>query len=231
MSLQILHRKDHTQLLLDRPHRANAYDRATLERLSAALSDRKQPVLVVGSMGDGAFCAGADLKEVGHAAPEDALDLFSQKVFAQLAAFPGVTIAAVGGPAVAGGCELALACDLRIAGPKARFQLPETALGLIPAAGGCSRLPTLIGVGRAKEMVLLGRSIDGPTALAWGLVNQLADDPLAAAEDMASQLAQRDPLALRLAKEILSPELAGSLARERVSEALLYGRRNGGESA
>ncbi|MCK6502917.1 enoyl-CoA hydratase/isomerase family protein, partial [Myxococcota bacterium] len=126
-------------LCLDRPHRANAYDRAHLDRLEQALDEVVEAgarALLIEAAGDRAFCGGADLDELSRQGPLDALDLRSQRVFDRIARCPLVSVAAVHGPAVAGGCELALACDLRVVGPAATFSLPETALGLVPSAGG-----------------------------------------------------------------------------------------------
>lgn len=214
-----------TRILLNRPDKANAYTRELLDALSEAITACADPVLIIGAVGKGAFCAGADLNAMKQATAQDALDLRSQQVFEQLAAFPGVSIAAIGGAAVAGGLELALACDLRIAGPLAIFRLPETGLGLIPAAGGCSRLPGMIGLGRAKEMVLLGTTLSAVNALDWGLVNAVHADPMALALEWAQKVGERDPLALRLAKSVLDPQLTESLNKERLSEAILYARK------
>ncbi len=214
-----------TRILLNRPDKANAYTREMLDVLSEAIESCLDPVLILGAAGQGAFCAGADLNAMKHAKAEDALDLRSQQVFEQLASFPGVSIAAIAGAAVAGGLELTLACDLRVAGPLAIFRLPETGLGLIPAAGGCSRLPGIIGLGRAKEMVLLGTTLSAANALDWGLVNAVHADPMALALQWAEKLGERDPLALRLAKSVLDPQLTESLNKERLSEAILYGRK------
>ena len=149
-------------LTLDRPAKAHAYDHPTLQALDAgiiALAERVH-VVVVRSVGHRAFCAGADLDALGVASPEDALDLYSQRVFDRLARSPMISVAAVHGPAVAGGCELALACDLRVVGEGAEFRLPETSLGIIPAAGGCTRLPALVGPSVAKQVILAGQAID-----------------------------------------------------------------------
>ncbi len=215
-------------LTLDRPQKAHAYDRAHLLALAAGLERLEQQagVLVISATGEGAFCGGADLSALQQSDPVDALDLLSQRVFSRIAASPLVSIAAVHGPAVAGGCELALACDLRVLGPRARFSLPETSLGLIPAAGGCTRLRRLVGPARAKEVILAGDTIDAQTAIAWGLSSRLAADPRAEALALARRLLARDPLALRLAKQIIDHgEDARSLAAERLAEALLYARR------
>lgn len=214
-------------ITLDRPEKAHAYDRAHLDLLADALAlGRAVRVLVVRSTGSRAFCAGADLDEMKGADPLDALDLRSQAVFTALARLPCTTIAAVQGPAVAGGCELTLACDLRVVGPNARFTLPETALGIIPSAGGCTRLTRLVGPSRARMVILAGKAIDARQAVDWGLAIELADDPFAAALALAENVAKRDPVANRLAKMIIDRgEDAASLEAERVSEALLYGRK------
>jgi len=208
-----------TRIQLNRPKRAHAYDRRMLEELDASISGR---VVILYSGGDGAFCGGADLTELAEVHPLDALNLYSQALFDRLANHTAVSICVVHGAAVAGGCELALACDQRIAGPRARFRLPELELGLLPSGGGCTRLTALIGPGRAREVILTGRTIDAQTALTWGLVNELHDDPLARAEELARALLSLDAVALRMAKQVL---LAPSLEKERVAEALLYHRR------
>lgn len=216
------------RLVLDRPERAHAYDRPLLDELLAAARSLAETcaVLVVSSTGDRAFCAGADLDAMKDASPLDALELRSQRVFTALARLPVVTVAAIQGAAVAGGFELALACDLRVAGPRARFWLPETKLGILPSAGGTTRLSRLVGPSRAKEVILGGRELDAAAAHAWGLVHRLADDPRAEALAWAAQIAERDPVALALAKEhIDANESDGALARERVVEAVLYSRR------
>jgi enoyl-CoA hydratase/carnithine racemase len=216
------------QITLQRPHRAHAYDRATLLALREARAalEAEVHVVVLCADGDGAFCAGADREALAAASPVDALDLLSQRVFDELARSPMVSVAAVHGPAVAGGCELALACDLRVIGPRARFSLPETGLGLVPAAGGCTRLARLVGGSLARDVILGGATIDADRAAQAGLGRGPVNDPRAAARALAGQLCQRDPVALRLAKLILDGDGgAASLSLERVAEALLYSRR------
>ncbi|MES2642283.1 MAG: enoyl-CoA hydratase/isomerase family protein [Myxococcota bacterium] len=230
MPIRTEHHGDVGQLWLDRPDRAHAYDRAHLDALLVAAEElaAAHKVLVVCSTGERAFCGGADLDAMKHAAPLDALELRSQRVFTALARLPVVTIAAVQGAAVAGGFELALACDLRVAGPAARFSLPETKLGILPSAGGTTRLARLAGPSRAKEVILAGRVLDADTALAWGLVHRIAADPRAAALAWAAEIATRDPVALAMAKELLdASESDGALARERQAEAVLYALRRG----
>ena len=217
-------------LVLDRPQRANAYDLAMLEALDqaldAALADPEIGALVIEAAGQGAFCGGADLAQMKQADPLDALDLRSQKVFDRLARAPLVSVAAVHGAAVAGGFELALACDLRVASPNARFSLPETALGLIPSAGGCTRLTRLLGPSRAKQVILAGADLDARTALDWGLIAALVPEPKQEARALARRIAGRDRIALRLAKQVIDlDDDKPSLQAERIAEALLYSRK------
>lgn len=214
-------------LTLDRPARAHAYDRELLDALVEgldALGDA--PVVVVESTGAGAFCAGADLGEVRSRTPLSSLELRSQRTFTRLARHPAVTIAAVHGAAVGGGLELALACDLRVAGPRARAWLPEPSLGILPAAGGTTRLARLVGVSRAKAVILGGEKVDAETGLGWGLWNRVAEDPRAAARAWAAEIAGRDPHAQQWAKQILdADESAAGLASERVVQSVLDGWR------
>lgn len=209
---------------LQRPEKAHAYTQSMLRQLRKHIQQlqHKISVAVIQSSGHRVFCSGADLNEMRSSKPLSALDLLSQKVFNELALAPFVSIAAVHGPAIAGGCELALACDLRVAGPDASFSLPEVTLGLIPAAGGCSRLPALIGPTRAKSVILGQETITADTALNWGLVNRVEANPQKSAFEWATTIAKSDPIALRLAKRIIDTP---SLAQERVSEALLYFRK------
>lgn len=222
-------------LTLRRPERANAYHRPLLEELAGVLAhvQAHPEVRVLVLTGEGRhFCAGADLKELEARRVEDVLSLYSQRVFNELAQLPRLTIAAIRGAALAGGLELALACDLRIAASDARFGLPETRLGLIPAAGGTQRLPALIGMARAKEIILAGRELSAEEAQSWGLVSRVVPshlDVLESACAWAKELAERDPLALQLAKQAL--DLPGitpqDLRLETLSQAVLVARRQG----
>lgn len=219
-------------LRLDSPRRANAYDAQDLAQLEEGLDrllGERVAVLVIESSGEGAFCGGADLKGLAVPDPLSALDLASQRIFDRIARAPAVSIAAVHGPAIAGGCELTLACDLRVVGPKARFGLPETALGLLPSAGGTSRLCNLLGPSIARQVILAGREIDAERAVAWGLALELHPDPRVRVRELAGALATRDRLAQRLAKEVIAgPGLQASLLAERLAEAVLYGQRGRG---
>jgi enoyl-CoA hydratase len=224
MSVRVSSQGSVATIQLDRPNKAHAYDEAVLLELQAAIRGLSASVVVVGSTGDRAFCGGADLDAMGQADPLSPLDLLSQRVFDELARHPAVSICAVQGAAIAGGCELALACDLRIVGPRVSFKLPETGLGIIPSAGGCTRATRLLGPSRAKAMILAGRSVTAVESVDWGLAVELAEDPWARALELAESLAQRDAVALRLAKQVIDG--VDGLGAERIAEALLYHRRS-----
>jgi len=228
MAIEVEVKQGIGQLILDRPRRAHAYDAAHLDALAAGIAELEAQVhvVVLSSTGEGAFCGGADLKALAAADPLDALDLQSQRVFTALARSRMVSVVAVQGPAVAGGCELALACDLRVVGPRASFRLPETELGIIPSAGGCTRLTRLVGPAVAKQVILAGRELTADEAVSFGLALVQSPTPLQRALTLAHTLAARDPVALRLAKQIIDRgEDPASLDAERVAEALLYSRR------
>lgn len=210
---------------LNRPEKANAYNQALLDQLAAAINTMRDVAVVVICATGKTFCAGADLDEMaGRRARGDwqaALGLRSQAVFTALARAPFVSIASVQGAAIAGGFELALACDLRIVGPAARFSLPETRLGIVPSAGGLTRLARLCGVSVAKGVVLGGGTLNADDALRIGLVHRAGDN--AAAMSWAQELADRDATAQTRAKEridALESDLALDL--ERAAQAGLY---------
>jgi enoyl-CoA hydratase/carnithine racemase len=216
---------------LNRPARANAYTKGMLDELGGLIEsasvDRSIRFAIVTGQGK-SFCGGADLSELGTRTAEDALTLQSRDVFDRWAEAPWPTIAAINGAAVAGGFELALACDLRICGPDAHFRLPEVGIGLVPAAGGIRRLVAELGPARAKELVLFDRRLDADTALQWGLVAEIAADPRARAIAVALSLADRDPLCLWAAKMLISDQAdaVGGRRAEKIAEALFYDRRH-----
>jgi methylglutaconyl-CoA hydratase len=167
-------------LTIDRKERSNALSRETLTELGrlarAAIGDKAVRALVITGAGTQVFCAGADLKEratMDERAVREQLAAYREELGA-IAHSNKPVVAAVNGAALGGGLELALACDLRVCAPHATFALPETSLAIIPGAGGTQRLPRVIGEGRAKEMILLGRRLVAPEALSWGLVNRIA---------------------------------------------------------
>ncbi len=232
----LLQRRDHEAgeavlvLALNRPERSNAYTRELLEALGAeldGLADSSVRALVLTGAGERAFCAGADLDELETHRFADGFSLLSRTVFDRIASLPILTIAAINGAARGGGVELALACDLRVCAPHATLGLPELDHGLLPAAGGLRRLPTLIGEGPAKHLVMSAEPIDSERALAWGLVSHRGRDFMDRALHLAAKSAQRDPEAVRAAKLMFEP---GAHALESVAQATLYERRaRGGE--
>lgn len=194
--------------------------------LTAALvrveHDEDVRAVVLAATGDRAFCAGSDVKEFpslsGRVAEGKLID--ENTMYNRLAELPLPTIAAIEGDALGGGLELALCCDLRVASETALLGLPEVRLGVMPGSGGTQRLPRLIGLARAKELILLGDLIDAETALRFGLVNRVVAQGHAesAALELAKTLARRGPVAVREAKAVLNTALDGSLAEGQADE-------------
>ena len=219
-------------LTVNRPEARNALDGATVEEMHAALEEARRArvtVLVVSGAGDKAFVSGADINAIRSRGRDDALASINSRLMTAVEAHDAVTIAAVNGYALGGGCELALACDLRIASEKAIFGLPEPSLGIIPGAGGTQRLPRLVGLGRAKEMILTGARWDATQALAYGLVSEVvpAADLPAASRRLAARVLALGPLAVRLAKMALNAStqmpLGAGLVYESTAQAITFG--------
>ena len=215
------------RIVLDRPEKANAYDRAHLRELQAAIQyvSERSPVAIIESSHPRVFCAGADLNEMRKATPDDARNLLSQAVFTEIARSAMISIAVVDGAAVAGGAELALACDLRVIGPNASFRLPEVELGIVPAAGGSTRLTALLGASVAKQVILGGEVIGAEQAIAWGLGAAPDGGPVAAAVRWAERI-RAHPEAATAAKRLVNAAAEDALLRdERDAQAILYGAR------
>ena len=217
-------------LTINRPKALNALNSDTLreiaEAVEAVLDVAETQALIITGSGDRAFAAGADVNEFLNL--EDAfsgreLSLGGQDVMNSVANMPIPTIAAINGFALGGGLELALACDLRVATPRARLGLPEVGLGLIPGFGGTQRLPRLVGAGRALDLILTGRHVDAADALAIGLVNRVADDALTEARNLAAAIIKNGPVAIGLAKEAVRRGLEVALADGLEIEADLFG--------
>lgn len=194
-------------LTIDRPEKRNALNGQVRAELVAALDalrdDDSVRVLVVTGAGEKAFVAGADIGEFAGRTPlEQRATMSGRRVFDEVAAYPKPVIAMINGFCLGGGCELALACDVRIAADTARFGQPEINLGIIPGGGGTQRLPRVVGMGQAMRLVLSGELIDAAEALRIGL----ADVVHPAAElrertmEFARAMAGKSPVALRMAK-------------------------------
>ena len=184
-------------------------------------------LIVAGTRESNAFCAGADLVERTTMTPEERLDHLAgiAALCEELAAFPSPVIAAVHGYALGGGTEVALACDIRIAADNAIFGLPEVSVGLIPGAGGVTRLPKLVGAGRARELMFSARRIDAVEADRIGLVELVVplDTLETSARDLAGTIATHAPLAMRALKRALRSSEGLPVAR--ATEAVLAERR------
>ncbi|MGE5589778.1 MAG: enoyl-CoA hydratase-related protein [Bacillota bacterium] len=193
---------------LNRPERRNALDLPTLTALDGLLQQvagrRDLRALVITGAGEKAFCAGADLKE-REGMTEAQVRTFLTTIrtaFRRLELLPLAVVGAANGLALGGGLELLLACDLRLAARDAVFGLPETALAIIPGAGGTQRLPRLVGLGRALEWILTGRTVTAEEALAAGLLTRVTEptDLLPAALETAEAIAANGPVAVTQAK-------------------------------
>lgn len=201
-------------LTVDRPEARNALDAETVSEIHAALDrierDEAVRVLIVTGGGEKVFVAGADVRTLLARSNRDVLAAGNNRLFARLEAVAIPTIAAINGFALGGGLEFALACDLRVAAEHAKMGLPETGLGIIPGAGGTTRLPRIVGLGIAKEMVLTGVIHDAETALRIGLVNRVvpAAELMSAARSLADAMKKRAPMALRLGKMAVNASLS-----------------------
>ena len=193
-------------LTLDRPERRNALDQAMIDGLHKALDelggDESIGALIVTGAGDKAFAAGADIAQLRDRKRREALLSINSRMFQRMEETPFPTIAAIRGFCLGGGCELALSCDLRVAGDTAKFGQPEVGLGIVPGAGATYRLPRLVGAGKARELDFTGRILDAAEALRIGLVNQVVPDAevMAAARKLADEIVKQDRLAVRFAK-------------------------------
>ena len=219
-------RGDVLLLGLDRPAKHNALDEATVDAVHEVLREavRSPCVLVVHSTTPGVFAAGADIAELRERDADDALRAINADLFARLAAHRWPTIAVVDGPALGGGCELALACDLRWASTRAVFGQPELALGILAGAGANGRLPQLVGLPTARRMLYLGERLDAAAALAAGLADAVhePDEVMAAALAAAGRIAERSWRALELTKLSLRSAVPDTTAFDITAQALLF---------
>jgi enoyl-CoA hydratase len=215
----------------------NALDVATLtelrDRLRELAEDADARVVVLTGAGDRAFVAGADIKYMSGLDAEGAKSwgALGHEAGELLETMPKPTIAAINGFALGGGCELALACDLRYASRKAKLGQPEINLGIIPGWGGTQRLARVCGIGFAKELIFTGRLVDADEALRRGLVENLADPVLDRALETARLLASKSPLALAAAKEAVNRALQGDHAENLRREAGRFGELFSSEDA
>ncbi|MGB6198176.1 MAG: enoyl-CoA hydratase-related protein [Candidatus Acidiferrales bacterium] len=221
----------------NRPKVLNALNSATMRELDDVVSrvgrDATVRVLILTGAGEKAFVAGADINELARCTAESGreLSLFGQGVYTRLENLGKPSIAAVNGFALGGGCELALACTIRLASRTARFGQPEVMLGLIPGYGGSQRLARLCGKGVAHELCLSGQTISAEEALRIGLVNHVYEpgELLAAAETLANKIAANAPLAVRYTMEAIERGAEMPQPEGLFLEATLFGLSAGTE--
>jgi enoyl-CoA hydratase len=213
---------------LNRPDKRNAIDHATTDAFSAALDDaREQPcVLIVHSTTPGIFAAGADIAELRDRDADAALLGINAGLFERLEAHRWPTIAAIDGAALGGGCELALACDLRVASERAFFAQPELSLGILAGAGANWRLAQAVGQQVARRMLYTGARLSAADARAAGLVDELAEEPEAAARALAEKIARQSWRALELTKLALRSHRPATTTFDVAAQALLFGSKD-----
>ncbi|MDM4721928.1 enoyl-CoA hydratase/isomerase family protein [Micromonospora sp. WMMA1363] len=218
---------DRVVATLSRPEKRNAIDADLvrgLHELCADLENRPRLLLLTGGT-DGIFAGGADIGQLRERGRLDALAAINSAVFARIRALPMPTVAAVDGPALGGGAELAYACDLRVCTARAVFGQPEVRLGILAGAGATHRLPALVGEARAKELLFTGRRVDSAEALRIGLVNRVAAEPaelLPTAHGLLDEMTKGSALALRLTKLAVDAPTAAHPQLDLVSQAVLF---------
>lgn len=218
-------------ITVNRPEALNALNWQTMQEIQAAFSRVKEDAGVGGVMitgaGEKSFVAGADINELATHDPVGAKEfsLACQEILHFIEHFPKPVIAAVNGFCLGGGCELAMACHIRIASENAKFGQPEVSLGLIPGNGGTQRLPRLIGRGRALELVLTGNMIDASEAYRIGLVNKVTprEELIVTAEKMLKTIMSHGPVAVKLCLEAVNHGLELTLDEGVRLESNLFG--------
>jgi len=226
-------------ITVNRPAKLNALNTSVIAELGQALAaltvDASVRAVVLTGAGEKAFVAGADIGEFVGISADAGRELArrGQRLFDAIAALPKPIIAAVNGFALGGGCELAMACHLRVASANARFGQPEVKLGLMPGYGGTQRLPRLVGRARALELLLTGGTIDAVTAHAWGLVNKVVEpgELRGTAQKLAEEIVAVAPLAVARCMEAVAVGLELPLEQGQQHEAMLFGLCSATEDA
>ena len=219
------------RITFNRPNVLNALNRKTMDELGDCLNkvraDDAIRVLILTGAGEKAFIAGADINELSQQTPVNGREftLYGQEIIHRLETLGKPAIAAINGFALGGGCELALACTLRIASRNAKLGQPEVKLGLVPGYGGTQRLPRLCGKGVAHELILTGEMISAEEALRVGLVNRVVDSAelLATAEAIAKKIIANAPLAVKYAMEAVAHGMEMPQEEGLYLEATLFG--------
>ena len=219
------------RITFNRPNVLNALNRKTMDELGDCLNtvraDDEIRVLILTGAGEKAFIAGADINELSQQTPVNGREftLYGQEIIHRLETLGKPAIAAINGFALGGGCELALACTLRVASRNAKLGQPEVKLGLVPGYGGTQRLPRLCGKGVAHELILTGEMISADEALRVGLVNRVVESSelLATAEAIAKKIIANAPLAVKYAMEAVEHGMEMPQEEGLYLEATLFG--------
>jgi enoyl-CoA hydratase len=220
------------EITVNRPEVRNALDLQTVNELHEVIREVSESetiaVAILTGAGDRVFVAGADIRDIKARTKAEGLLGINTRLFKAVEDCVKPVIAAVNGFAMGGGCELALACDIRVCAENAKFGLPEVSLGILPAAGGMYRLARVAGIGIAKEMVLTGEAIDAQRAYQIGLVSKVVPraDLLEVCRSIANVILSRGPLAIRLAKRSLNLlsqiSTEAAMAMESYAQAILF---------
>lgn len=232
-------------MTINRPEVRNAVDLATWDEIRTGMeafkSDGAVKVVILTGAGGKAFASGADIRVLQARTAMETLHSTLMDTLGVIASLPKPVIAAVDGYALGGGCELAMACDIRVATRKSRFGQPEVGLGIIPAGGGTQRLQRLVGIGKAKELIFTGDIISAEEAERIGLVQKVVEDSegaaVAAAREMAQKIKAKGPVAITLAKLAIdvgaNTDLQSGLYLERLGQAYAFATedRNEGTTA
>lgn len=213
-------------ITINRPEVLNALNKDLIDEIGLAVDDMmnegKARALIIAGEGKH-FAAGADIVQMIDMNPAQARGFIFSGVYNKIEALPIPVFAAIKGFALGGGLELALACDFRICSSKAKLGLPEIKLGIMPGAGGTQRLPKLIGLSRAREMIYFGDIIDAEKAYQWGLCDRVTEgDPMEQAKEMARKVLEKSPVALGAAKKTINYGLDKDLTSGIIFEAMVW---------
>jgi enoyl-CoA hydratase/carnithine racemase len=225
-SLNVEERADRLVVTLDRPERRNAIDGWMVDELHAVCAEleRAPRLLLLTGGADGVFAGGADIAQLRERGRLEALAAINQGLFARILKLPMPTLAAIDGPALGGGAELAYACDLRVCTDRAYFGQPEVRLGILAGAGATYRLPKLVGEGLAKELLFTGRRMLADEALEVRLVSKVTtpEELLETGNALLDEVAKGSALALRLTKAAVDAPEAAHPQIELLSQAVLF---------
>jgi enoyl-CoA hydratase len=221
------------QITINRPEKRNALDTRTWHELREAFRDIRRgqhtQTVILTSSGGKAFASGADIQVLKERTNLETLESETHEILNLIENFPGPVIAAIDGFALGGGCELAMACDIRIATRQSKLGQPEVGLGLIPGGGGTQRLQRLVGIAKAKELIFTGESISAEEACRIGLVNKVVEsgeELMSAAMQMADKIGTRGPVAVSLAKLAINAghnvDIHSGLLLEKLAQSVAF---------